>query len=624
MAATDVAQRVLDLVGGPTNVNDLTHCVTRLRFDLKDESKADTKALQADDAVLGVVKAGGQYQVVIGNTVGEVHDAMVPLLGHGTAGHDPEPAKKTNVAQNVINTVASLFTPLVPALAGGGIVKGLLVLAVTLGWMNREMGAYQILNAASDAVFYFIPILLAYTCARRFKSDPVVAMVIAGSLLYPAFVTFMEENPRIDFFGLPVISANYASSVIPIILAVWAASYLEKGLNKVLPGPTRMVMTPAIVLAVIVPLTLLVFGPFGTSLSTAIGNGFTWITGLSPVVAGAVFGGTYPLLVMFGMHRALVPIGINEVATTGRTALWAFTGPSNFADAGAAFAVALRARSRATRSVATAAGLTALCGITEPALYGVNLVFKRPMVGVLTGGAIGGAIAGWGGAHAYAVAIPSVLTIPAFIGEGFVSFLIAISVAFVVGFAISFTLGIKEGDAADELPTADAGSSGGAAAQEAATATTVCSPMSGEVATLDEARDAAFGSRALGDGVLIRPTSDEVVSPIDGEVIMVFPTNHAVGVRADGGAELLIHVGINTVSLQGKHFTSHVQRGDRVAVGQSLITFDRVGVEADGLSTESYVVVSNPKKFRPSAITTGRIDAGQPVFETTAKETSNA
>lgn len=619
MTAKDAAERILHLVGGPANVQDLTHCVTRLRFQLKDDKLADTKALQADPSVLGVVNAGGQYQVIVGNTVGAVHDAMQPMLS-GTSTASAQDGKKVNPAQAAINTVASLFTPLVPALAGGGIIKGLLVLAASMGWLAKDSGGYMVLNAAADAVFYFIPILLAYTCAKRFKSDVVVAMVIAGSLLYPTLVKFMTEKPTIDFFGIPFISANYASSVIPIILAIWAASYLEKGLNKVLPGPVRMVVTPAIVLAVMVPLTLAVFGPFGTSVSNAIGGGFTWITGLSPLVAGAIFGGTYPLLVMFGMHRALVPIGINEVATTGKTALWAFTGPSNFADAGASLAVALRAKKKSTRSVAAAASLTALCGITEPALYGVNLVFKRPMVGVLAGGAIGGAIAGVGGAHAYAVAIPSILTIPAFIGAGFTAYLIAIAAAFLVAFVVSFLLGIEE----DDLPVPAASDAQVEPLAGEVAPAAVVSPVAGVVAPLAEAVDAAFAGKALGDGVLIRPESDEFGSPVDGEVVMVFPTKHAVGLRTDNGAEILIHVGVNTVKLQGRHFTAHVTRGDRVTVGQPLITMDRAAVAGEGYSTETYVVVSNPKKFAPVDVVTGASQAGARLFDAAAKEVSHA
>ncbi|MBM3714418.1 MAG: PTS beta-glucoside transporter subunit IIABC [Actinobacteria bacterium] len=608
MSDSALARTVLDLVGGANNVTSVTHCVTRLRFDLEDEAAAKKAELEKTPGVLGVVKAGGQYQVVIGNRVPDVYAALAPMVdgGDATRRSTAETTRKTNPATAVLNTIAKLFTPIVPALAGGGIIKGLLVLAVSLGWMDKTTGTYTILNTAADAVFYFIPVLLAYTTAKHFKVDIPVALVIAGSLLLPSLVTYFGDNPQTDFFGIPVFGANYASSVIPIILAVWTASFLQRGLNRVLPGPVRLVITPAIVLAVMVPLTLIVFGPVGTLVGNAIGSGFTWLTELSPLVAGIIFGGTYPLLVILGLHRALVPVGIAEVARTGQTALWAFTGPSNFADAGASAAVGIITKNKATRSVAFAASLTALCGITEPALYGVNLVFKRPMVGVLLGGAVGGAIAGIGGAHAYAVAIPSVLTIPAFIGAGFVSYLIAIAAAFVIAFVLTLVLGIKENTDAPADAVVD-------------TTGAVVAPAAGRVADISAASDRAFASGALGAGFVIQPDGGRIVSPVTGEVVMVFPTKHAVGLRMDDGAEILVHVGVNTVKLEGRGFTAHVEKGDRVVAGAPLVDFDPEIVRTAGYDTETYVVVSNASNFEVSSVAGGPVTAGDRVLSVSAK-----
>ncbi|MEX0153618.1 beta-glucoside-specific PTS transporter subunit IIABC [Microbacterium sp. LMI1-1-1.1] len=607
MSDSALARTVLDLVGGANNVTSVTHCVTRLRFDLKDEAAAKKAELEKTPGVLGVVQAGGQYQVVIGNRVPDVYAALAPMVdgGGATRRSTAEPTRKSNPATAVLNTIAQLFTPIVPALAGGGIIKGLLVLAVSLGWMDKTTGTHTILNTAADAVFYFIPVLLAYTTAKYFKVDIPVALVIAGSLLLPSLVTYFGDNPQTDFFGIPVFGANYASSVIPIILAVWIASFLQRGLNRVLPGPVRLVITPAIVLAVMVPLTLIVFGPVGTLVGNAIGSGFTWLTELSPLVAGIIFGGTYPLLVMFGLHRALVPVGIAEVARTGQTALWAFTGPSNFADAGASAAVGIITKNKATRSVAFAASLTALCGITEPALYGVNLVFKRPMIGVLLGGAVGGAIAGIGGAHAYAVAIPSVLTIPAFIGAGFVSYLIAIAVAFIIAFVMTLVLGIKENV---ETPASAPGAAGD-----------IVAPAAGRVADISEAGDRAFASGTLGAGFVIHPEGGRIVSPVTGEVVMVFPTKHAVGLRLDDGAEILVHVGVNTVKLEGRGFTAHVEKGDRVIAGAPLVDFDPEIVRAAGYDTETYVVVSNANNYAVSPVVGGPVAEGDRVLSVSTK-----
>lgn len=443
MRHEQLAQDILRLVGGKENIHEVTHCFTRLRFRLKDAAKADKDALKALAKVTGIVEAGGQFQVVIGTDVKDVFEAVTAVMGDAPKAETVE-EKKGFSLKEAINALASIFTPTIPALAGSGIIKGLLVLFTTLGIMAKTDSTYAILNAAGDAVFYFMPLILGYSAAKKLKCDPVISMSIGGALIYPNLVSFMSSAESVTFLGLPVIVTTYASTVIPIILAVWVQSYLEKWLNKTIPAMVRSVIVPTITLGIMVPATLMVFGPFGNYASTLIGNLFQTVTDFSPLLAGAFFGGLYSILVMFGMHRALVPIGINEVATLGSTALWAFTGPANFAQAGAALGVFFRVKEEKMKPVAISACVTALCGITEPALYGVNLKYKRPMIAVVAAGAIGGAIAGIGGARAYAVAIPSLLTLPAFIGAGFVAFLIAIAVAFVLAMVLTMVLGLRE------------------------------------------------------------------------------------------------------------------------------------------------------------------------------------
>lgn len=446
MSYTELAKEILRLVGGQENVTEATHCFTRLRLKLKDSTKADKAALKALDKVTGIVEAGGQFQIVIGTQVGDVFNALEPMLHSTSAVSEEKPTeqKEKFSLKAAVNALASIFTPTIPALAGSGVLKGLLVLFTTFGLMDKSGSTYAILNAASDAVFYFMPIILGYSAAKKFKCDPVIAMAVGGSLIYPSLVTFMSEAESVTFLGLPVIVTTYSSTVIPIILATWVQSWLEKGLNKIFPAMVRSVLNPAVTLTVMVPATLMVFGPFGNYASDLVGQLFTTVTNFSPLLSGAFFGGLYSILVMFGMHRALVPIGVNEVATLGSTALWAFTGPANFSQAGAALGVFFRVKDKKMKSVALSACVTALCGITEPALYGVNLKYKRPMVAVVVSGAVGGAIAGIGGARAYAVAIPSLLTIPAFIGAGFAAFMLGVLVAFVMALVMTLILGLQE------------------------------------------------------------------------------------------------------------------------------------------------------------------------------------
>ncbi len=585
MAYKEMIAGIIKSVGGVDNIQSATHCFTRLRLVLKDEGKTDMKGLESIPKVMKVVKANGQTQIVIGNEVANVYKELIadyPALG---GGEKPAKVEKEKFSiQGVLNTIASIFTPTIPALAGAGVIKGILVLLTTLGMLGKDTGTYQILNAAADSIFYFMPLVLAYTSAKIFNCSIPISMAIGGSLLYPNLVTFMAEAETITFLGIPVIKTTYGSSVIPIILAVLVYSKLEKLLDKVVPTVMKAVVAPLISLIIMVPATLLVFGPFGNYTSEMVGAFFQTITKVSPLLAGAFFGGTYSLLVMLGMHRALVPIGINEVSQFGSTTLWAFTGPSNFSQAGAAFGSFVRLKNKEEKSIALSAGLTALFGITEPALYGVNLKYKRPMIGVIVGGAVGGAIAGIGGAKAYAVAIPSILTLPTFFGEGFVAFLIAIAAAFGIAFAMTLVMGVDTGEkgaenAGDSIPL-DA-------------SPMVVSPADGEVVPLEQVKDETFASGVLGAGVGIIPKNGAVYAPADGTLTTVFPTGHALGLQTAAGTDILIHIGINTVQLNGKYFKTLVNQGDTVRKGQKLVEFDLMQVQAAGYDPTIMVIATD-------------------------------
>ncbi len=591
MAYNEMIKGIIDGVGGEANIESATHCFTRLRLVLKDESKADKSKLESIPKVMKVVQANGQTQIVIGNEVANVYKELIADHPGLAGGEKPAEVKQEKLSiQGVLNTIASIFTPTIPALAGAGVIKGLLVLCTTLGFLAKDTGTYQILNSASDSIFYFMPLVLAYTSAKIFGCSIPIAMAIGGSLLYPNLVSFMAEAESLTFLGIPVIKTTYGSSVIPIILAVLVYSRLEKFLDKTIPQVMKAVVAPLISLLIMVPATLLVFGPFGNYTSEMVGAFFQTITKVSPLLAGAFFGGTYSLLVMLGMHRALVPIGINEVSQFGSTTLWAFTGPSNFSQAGAAFGSFVRLKDKEAKSIALSAGLTALFGITEPALYGVNLKYKKPMIGVIAGGAVGGAIAGVGGARAYAVAIPSILTLPTFFGEGFVAFLIAIAVAFAGAFAITLILGVDEGNA--EAATAEAAAAP-AELPEQEGPCMVVSPADGKVVPLDQVKDETFASGVLGGGCGIIPKNGSVYAPADGKLTTVFPTGHAFGLHTPTGADILIHIGINTVQLEGKYFKTLAKEGDVVRKGQKLVEFDLMQVQAAGYDPTIMVIATD-------------------------------
>jgi PTS system beta-glucosides-specific IIC component len=587
-----LVKEIVEAVGGKENILNVSHCITRLRFRLVDGKKFDSNKIKGLSGVLGTTVANNQYQVIIGNQVDEVYKEMADYLGISKENKAEKNSQNRFSIKEAINVVASLFTPLVPALAGSGIIKGLLVLFTNFGLIVSTSGGYQILSAAADSVFYFMPIILAYSCAKKFNANIIVSMAIGGSLIYPSLVTFMTEANSVDFFSIPVIVTTYASSVVPIVLAILAYSKLEQLLNKFIPKTLELVITPAISLAVMVPATLIIFGPFGNYVSNLLGQLFVNVTEFSPLLSGAIFGGAYPIFVMFGVHRALVPIGINEVATLGSTSLWAFTGPSNFAQSGAALGSAFKIKDKEMKSVALTAALSAAFGITEPALYGVNLKYKRPMISVVAAGAIGGAIAGIGGAKAYAVAIPSLLTIPAFIGAGFAAFLIGISVAFVAGFILTMILGIDEEKKENNQMEEIAGGGESSIIKDK-----LLAPIEGKMYPIEQGSDQAFASKAMGDGVMIIPEKGVLKSPVNGRISALFPTNHAIGILSDSGSEILIHIGIDTVELKGKFFDAKVKQGDQVKMGQELILFDIDQIEKAGFKTETFIVITNTSNY---------------------------
>ncbi|MCD8363376.1 MAG: beta-glucoside-specific PTS transporter subunit IIABC [Lachnospiraceae bacterium] len=579
---------------GPDNIISATHCFTRLRLQVKDFQAVDEELITKQDKVLQVVKANGQLQIVIGNEVAAVYAELLrqrPDLGEEEAsgeGKKNEEEKKGFSVKGILNTIASIFTPTIPAMAGGGVIKGLLVLLTTYGLLSTDSGTYQILTAAADSIFYFMPVILGYTSAKVFGCSIPITMTIGASLIYPDLVSFMSSAETVTFLGIPVVNTTYSSTVIPIILAAYVYSKLEKLLDRVIPDMIKAVVAPLISLIVMVPATLLVFGPFGNYTSNLIGAFFQTITSVSPLLAGAFFGGVYSILVMFGMHRALVPIGINEVATSGSTALWAFTGPANFSQAGAALGVFLRVKDKKMKSVSLSASITALFGITEPALYGVNLKYKRPMIAVVACGALGGAIAGAGGARAYAVAIPSILTLPTFFGEGFAAFMIGILVAFFGAAALTAVLGVDEGPDAPDVGNAEL-----SAGEEPVEDGVVVSPLSGTVIPLSEVKDETFSSGLFGPGCGIIPAEGKLYAPADGELTSVFPTGHALGMRTQDGKELLIHIGIDTVKLDGKYFKSHVNQGDTVKRGDLLVEFDNAAIRKCGYDTTTMVIMTD-------------------------------
>ncbi|WP_462413007.1 beta-glucoside-specific PTS transporter subunit IIABC [Neobacillus sp. Marseille-QA0830] len=633
MKYEQLAKDIIQNVGGRENVNSVVHCVTRLRFKLKDEGKANTEVLKNMDGVVTVMKSGGQYQVVIGNHVPDVYAAVLAvgnLSGGGPVDNDgSDSGEKLGLGARFIDMISGVFTPVLGVLAATGMIKGLAALVLALHWVEATSGTYNILNIAGDGLFNFLPIFLGYTAMKKFGGTPFVGMAIAAALVHPTLSTLttgdalttlfkgtiFESAVYIKFLGIPVILMSYASSVIPIILSAFVATKVEKGLKKIIPDVVKTFLVPFFTILIMVPLTFLIIGPVSTWAGSLLGSATIWLYNVSPVVAGLLLGGFWQVFVMFGLHWGLVPIAMNNIATMKFDPILATTVMVCFAQIGAVLAVMLRTKNKSLKSLSIPAFISGIFGVTEPAIYGVTLPLKKPFIMSCIGGGVGGAVIGATAGKLWMFGGMGVFVIPAFIkpgsslGMAFWGSIISIVVSFVVGFVLTYLFGMGK--------EKDAGQPSGNEKVQANTTDVkvanlvVASPLTGNVMALSEIEDAAFASGALGKGVAIEPSEGKLVSPVSGTVSVLFPTNHAIGITTDDGAELLVHIGMDTVQLNGQHFTAHTKQGARVEKGQLLIEFDIEAIKAAGYPVTTPVVVTNPDQYKIVTTEKKQLKAGE-------------
>lgn len=591
-----LSRDILQLAGGEENVQRVIHCMTRLRFNLYDNSKADRSQLEQLPGVMGTNISGEQFQIIIGNDVPKVYQAILQnssLSDEKSAGAS---GQKKNVLSAVFDVISGVFTPILPAIAGAGMIKGLVALAVTFGWIAEKSQVHVILSAVGDGAFYFLPLLLAMSAARKFGSNPYVAAAIAAAILHPDLTALLSSGKSISFIGLPVTAATYSSTVIPILLAIWIASYVEKWIDRITHSSLKLIVVPTMTLLIVVPLTLITVGPLGAILGEYLSVGVNYLFAHAGLVAMILLAGTFSLIIMTGMHYALVPIMINNIAQNGHDYLLPAMFLANMGQAGASFAVFLRSRNKKFKSLALTTSVTALMGITEPAMYGVNMRLKKPFAAALLGGAAGGAFYGVTGVASYIVGgnagLPS---IPVFIGPTFIYAIIGLVIAFVAGTAAAYLIGFEDVPSeSDQHPSVTNGHQG--------SGEIIHSPIRGEVKALSEVNDGVFSAGIMGKGFAIEPEEGEVVSPVNGSVTTVFKTKHAIGITSDQGAEILIHIGLDTVKLEGQWFTSHVKEGDKVAPGDPLVSFDLEQIKAAGYDVITPVIVTNTDRYSFSPV----------------------
>ncbi len=633
-----VAERIVDLVGGAENIESAYHCQTRLRFSLKDDSKAKADQIGELDGVAQALTSGGVFQVVIGTHVKDVFDEVDKTLR--AAGVNPSaspeklPQKRPNVFLRVVDFVSSTFTPIIPALAGAGMVSALLAVLVTFNLVSRESQSYAVINFIANSCFFFLPIFLAFSAAGKLGINRILAAVVASMLLHPTWAQMVTEGAPVTLFNLvPLTLATYSSTVIPVLIIVWVQSYVEKFLERVIPNAIKIVVVPMLVFFVMGILAFAILGPVGAVLGGYLADGFLWLGDNAPWAPPLIVGTLLPIMVMFGIHTAVGPIGLLQLGQFGYDAIF---GPgalcSNIAMGTATAVVALRTKEAKFRQIATAGAITGFMGITEPALYGVALPKRYPLIAAMIGGGSGGLFAGLTATRRFAVGSSGLPAVPMYIGGDtlvyFFNILIALAIAIAVTTVLTVLLALRfersrvvpsdESMGAElklEPEQTHSSASSRAAVATAVRTTELTAPCRGTITALSDVQDAAFASGALGPGVGIEPLDGAIVAPCSGTIVAAMESGHAYGIRTDDGIEVLVHVGIDTVQLKGQGFAPAVTQGERVTAGQLLVTTDLPRVRQAGhAATVVLVVTALADSQGATPIADGKVVAGEPIL----------
>ncbi|KML05697.1 PTS beta-glucoside transporter subunit IIABC [Bacillus stratosphericus] len=622
MENKELAGKIVKLIGGTENISQSWHCITRLRFNLNDENQVKVDELKTLDGVLGAQFQSGQFQVIIGAKVAEVYEEIDHLAGHSSNNSAPvKNTSKMNPIEVVFDVISGIFTPILPAIVGSGLIKGIMALFVSLGWLTETSSTYQVLQIFSNAVFYFLPFLIAYSAAKKFKTRESLALALAGILLYPTMIEGAAKGADpLSFLGLSIPLNNYTSSVLPIILGVLLLSFVDKWITKAIPKSLSIVFTPVLSLMITAPLTLAFIAPIGNVSGQYLEIFFTSLFNFAGPIAGLLMGGLMPLIVLTGMHYAFFPSTLASFEKVGYDImLLPMNFIANMAQAGAVLGVIIRTKRVETRSLALSTLLPSFFGITEPAIYGVTLRLKKPFYASLIGGAVGGCFYGLFSVKTTAFSIPGITSLPTYIMKGTNNFqlaLIGIALSFIVSLLITILLGFQESvTAANEQAAEKRNHTESTENQQMSKQTSpyeVQAPMSGKVIPLSEVNDSVFSSEMMGKGVAILPDKGVVQAPFSGKVVTVTPTKHAIGLVSDDGIELLIHVGIDTVSLNGQFFDVLVKEGDEMKTGDHLLSFDIEGIQSNHLDVVTPIIVTNSTQYL-DVIHTGdaHVTAGQ-------------
>ena len=595
------AEKLVQAMGGKDNITRVFHCMTRLRFYVKDKNKIHEAEIKKLSEISGVNWHQDQFQVIAGNEVNELYAELVKMgVPDDDADSPVKTMEKKSVGSAIIDSVTGCMTPMIPALTAAGMIKVVLTLLTTFHLVSDTSDTYQVISFIGDAAFYFMPFLIAANAAKVFRVNQSLALIMAGVFLHPNFTAMIASGDPITFFSIPVTPTTYSYSVIPVILMVWIMSYIVKFVDRITPRIVKLILHPTLVILISAPIAVIAVGPLGGIIGDGLAVAIDFLsTKLGFIIIG-ILSAAFPFIVMTGMHHALTPIGLNAVATGGDTLIFVSQVCSNVAQGGASLAVAVRSKDKNMKQLASASGISALMGITEPALYGVTLKLKRPVIAAAIAAGIGGIVGGLLQVTLY-IAQNCLLVIPAFIGEkGMSNFLYGITmiiVSFAVAFILTMIFGFQD-DAEDGEDAADGEKNkAGKEAKPLVEKIQILSPATGTVKDITEVPDKTFADKILGDGAAVVPEEGKIYAPADGTVVNIMDTKHGIMFQTAKGVQLLLHIGLETVNLNGKYFISHVENGARVKAGELLVEFDLEAIRKEGYDPITLVIVTNGEDY---------------------------
>ncbi|MCX8671887.1 PTS glucose transporter subunit IIA [Gilliamella sp. B2865] len=596
MKNKQLAESIIENVGGQDNIVSLVHCATRLRFVLKDESKADAEIIKKQTGVITVVQSGGQFQVVIGNNVADVFNAIMDITSLNNTPAPQEAGPKKGIVSRLIDLVSSIFIPVLVVLVAGGILKGIVSLLQVCDIVQEKTPTFTFLNAIADAPFYYLPIILGFSAVKKFGGNPYVGMAIGGALVYPDITEMLGKAIELqtEFFNIPIKLIPYKSSVFPVILAAWFYSLLERNFNKIMHDSFKKFISPLLGIIITVPLTFALIGPVVAFLCNIVASGIIYVYELNSVIASMILAGLWQIMVVFGIHWGLVPFAINNITVYQQDFMLPILFPAVFAQVGAVLAVMMRSKDPQVKALASSSALSGVFGVTEPAIYGVNLPLKRPFVIGCLSAMAGGAIIGYFKSVIFSFSFTSIFAFLQMIpsdglDDKFFAAIIGSIVSFIIALVVTYLFGIpkdKKADNAEQSPI-----------NSQTQIDTISSPMTGKLIDLNQVNDPTFASGLMGKGAAIIPTIGETVAPEDGEVVSLFRTKHAIGFQTQSGAEILIHIGIDTVKLDGQHFEAHVEAGQKVKKGDRLVSFDIEAIKQAGFEVTTPIIITNSDDY---------------------------